>query len=81
MVCATTRESNAGAVRALGVHGVVDVDVDVDVVESVARAAGFRNVLVHEYAEVDDARVVANLDLLADLEAYVTQLSGWATSR
>lgn len=70
-------ESNAGAVRALGVHGVVDVDV----VESVARAAGFRNVLVHEYAEVDDARVVANLDLLADLEAYVTQLSGWATSR
>lgn len=73
----TMPDSNAEAVRALGIHGVVDVAV----AESVARAAGFRNVLVHEYAEVDDARVVANLALLAELEAYVTQLSGWAIGR
>lgn len=55
--------------------------VDVAVAESVARAAGFRNVLVHQYAEVDDARVVSNLALLSDLETYVTQLSGWAAGR
>jgi len=34
---------------------------------------------VHEYAEVDDSRVVANLALLDDLEAFASQLGGWAS--
>ncbi len=68
-------DSNAAAVRTLGAAGMVDVAV----AESVALAVGFRNLLVHEYAEVDDSRVVANLELLGDLEAYVSQLARWAT--
>ncbi len=68
-------ETNADAVRLLGRQGFVDAQVG----DAVARAVGFRNVLVHAYAEVDDARVVANLSLLPDLEAFVSQLSGWAT--
>ncbi|MBA2769122.1 MAG: DUF86 domain-containing protein [Sporichthyaceae bacterium] len=67
-------ESNADAVRLLGRHQLVDVTV----ADSVARAVGFRNVLVHEYADVDDERVVANLALLADLDSFVTQLGAWA---
>lgn len=67
-------ESNADAVRVLGRHGLIDAEV----AESVARAVGFRNVLVHQYAEVDDSRVVANLSLLDDLDAFVSQLGAWA---
>lgn len=70
-------ESNAGAVRAVGEHGAVDAPL----AERVARAVGFRNVLVHQYAEVDDTRVVANLDLLADLDRFVAQLARWAADR
>lgn len=67
-------ESNADAVRALGRDGLIDAEL----AESVARAVGFRNVLVHQYAEVDDSRVVANLSLLDDLDAFVSQLAAWA---
>lgn len=66
--------SNAEAVRELGRHEMVDGDV----AERVATAVGFRNVLVHQYAEVDDARVVANLELLGDLDDFVDQLRSWA---
>lgn len=68
-------ETYADAVRLLGRQGCVDPQVG----DAVARAEGFRNVLVHAYAEVDDTRVVANLSLLPDLEAFVSQLGGWAT--
>lgn len=70
-------DSNAAAIRMLGDHGVVDVAL----AGRVSLAVGFRNVLVHEYAEVDDARVVANLSLLDDLDAFVTQLAAWAADR
>jgi uncharacterized protein YutE (UPF0331/DUF86 family) len=42
---------------------------------SMAGAVGFRNVLVHGYAEVDDRLVVANLSRLPDLHAYVRAMS------
>jgi uncharacterized protein YutE (UPF0331/DUF86 family) len=45
--------------------------------EAVARAVGFRNVLVHEYTDVDDGRVRDNLQRLADLEAFVSQVAAW----
>jgi uncharacterized protein YutE (UPF0331/DUF86 family) len=35
--------------------------LDSEVADEAARMAGFRNVLVHQYAEVDDARVAALL--------------------
>lgn len=70
-------ESNAAAIRMLGEHGVVDSGL----ADRVSLAVGFRYVLVHEYAEVDDARVVANLSLLDDLDAFVGQLASWAAER
>jgi uncharacterized protein YutE (UPF0331/DUF86 family) len=42
-----------------------------------ARAVGFRNVLVHRYAEVDDRLVVAQLDEIADLDDLVAAVSAW----
>ncbi|MBA2389979.1 MAG: DUF86 domain-containing protein [Geodermatophilaceae bacterium] len=67
-------QSNADSVRLLGSNGIVEPAV----AEAVARAVGFRNVLVHEYAQVDDSIVVTNLNLLADLDALVAQLARWA---
>lgn len=41
-----------------------------------AQAVRFRNVLVHGYAVVDDRRVVAYLQQLDDIDAFVAALSG-----
>lgn len=49
--------------------------------EKIARAVGFGNVLVHEYAEVDDSVVVDNLNPSPDPAAFVVQLAGWATAK
>jgi len=66
-------ETNAAAVQELGVRAVVEASV----ADSVARAVGFRNVLVHQYAEVDDSRVILQLTHLDDLDAYVAQVATW----
>ncbi|MDQ3462683.1 MAG: DUF86 domain-containing protein [Actinomycetota bacterium] len=68
--------TNADAFRVLAANGVLEDDF----AERMARAAGLRNVLVHQYAEVDDARVVAFLDELADLNAFVTGVTSWMAS-
>lgn len=65
--------SNADAVRLLGDHGALDADL----AGSLRRAVGFRNVLVHQYAQVDDAVVLARLQDLSDLRGFVTSLTGW----
>lgn len=39
--------------------------------------AGFRNVLMHEYADVDLGRVHAGLERLGDLEAFVADVERW----
>ena len=39
--------------------------------------AGFRNILVHEYAAVDLRRVHAGLDRLDDFDAYIADVEGW----
>ena len=59
--------TNADAIRLLGRHRVLDPPL----AEAVARSVGFRNVLVHGYVDVDDARVVAFLDRLDDLRRFV----------
>ncbi len=64
-------ESNADAMRVLGRHGVMAPDLS----ETLARAVGFRNVLVHGYVDVDDDLVIAQLDRVADLEAFVVAVS------
>ena len=65
--------SNAGAMRLLADHGVLDPVLG----EEMARAVGFRNVLVRGYVSVDDRQVVAFLDRLDDLQAYVSAVAGW----
>jgi uncharacterized protein YutE (UPF0331/DUF86 family) len=57
----------------LGARGVLSA-------RAVARLeglAGFRNVLVHEYAVVDLRRVHAGLDRLDDLDAFVAEVEAW----
>lgn len=39
--------------------------------------AGFRNVLVHEYAAVDLRRVHAGLDRLDDFDAFIVDVERW----
>lgn len=70
-------EDSAAAVRLLAQHGVVDAEL----AQRLAAATGFRNVLVHGYAEIDDERVVANLDLLGDFDAFSDQVRRWVASR
>ncbi len=74
-VCATEGwgppESNADTMLVLGRHGVLDRET----AAGMASAVGLRNVLVHRYAEVDDARVVAFLGQLAVLDVFVAALS------
>jgi uncharacterized protein YutE (UPF0331/DUF86 family) len=67
-----TPASNADAFRLLAGAGVLDDAV----ASSMAGAVGFRNVLVHGYADVDDRLVVANLSRLSELRAYVTAPGG-----
>ncbi|MDT7597765.1 MAG: hypothetical protein QOJ06_3311 [Pseudonocardiales bacterium] len=67
-------ESNADAVRALSAQHVVRAAT----AEAVARAVGFRNVLIYQYIDVDDARVRDNLEHLSDLEAFISQVAAWS---
>jgi uncharacterized protein YutE (UPF0331/DUF86 family) len=43
--------------------------------------AGFRSVLVHDYAEVDLDRVLAGLDRLSDFDAFVADVAAFLASR
>jgi uncharacterized protein YutE (UPF0331/DUF86 family) len=69
-------ESNADAVRRLGAEGVLTIEL----ADALARAVGFRNVLVHEYAEIDNVRVVANLEHLDDLKDFAAAVARWSDS-
>jgi uncharacterized protein YutE (UPF0331/DUF86 family) len=64
-------DTNATAMRALASHGVIGHHTG----ETLAAAAGFRNVLVHQYLAVDDTIVVAALDRLDDLRAFVADVA------
>lgn len=66
-------DSNAASVRLLGRHGVVEADL----ADRLGSAVGFRNLLVHQYHEVDDDLVVAHLDDVGDLSQFVREASAW----
>jgi len=68
--------TNADALRLLGRHGVLAQDL----ADRLGQAVGFRNVLVHGYAEVDDDLVVVQLDRVADLVDFSVQVSAWIES-
>lgn len=42
--------------------------------------AGFRNVLVHEYADIDPRRLVAGLERLSDFDHFVGDVVRWLQS-
>jgi uncharacterized protein YutE (UPF0331/DUF86 family) len=68
-------EESADAVRLLARHGVVDDGL----AERLAKATGFRDVLVHGYADVDDGRVIDDLDDLDDLQAFIDEVRAWTS--
>jgi len=70
-------DTNAAAIRLLGSHAVVDVAL----ADRVALAVGFRNVLVHQYARVDDGIVLAASARLVEFEDFVTQVSSWLVAQ
>jgi len=49
--------------------------LDADLAGRVRQAVGFRNILVHDYIDVDDAVVVARLADLSDLDDFVAALA------
>lgn len=69
-------ESNADAIRVLGRHAVLDPGL----AEVMARAVGFRNLLVHRYVDIDDEKVVGFLDRLDDLTGFVAEVATWVES-
>ncbi len=64
---------NGDAVRLLGAHGVLSADL----ADRLRRAVGFRNVLVHDYIEVDDGIVLDRLANLTDLDDFVAAVAAW----
>lgn len=55
--------------------------LDKALAERLAPSAGLRNVLVHEYAEIDLVKVAAAItEALQDFGSYVTAVARWATT-
>ncbi len=67
---------NGDALRVIGSHGVLSAEL----ARTMRRAVGFRNVLVHDYIDVDDDIVITRLADLSDLDAFVTGDKGWLTA-
>lgn len=61
----------------LRAHGVLSAGV----ADRLAGLAGFRNVLVHDYARIDLRRVHAGLERLGDLDAFVADVERWLERR
>jgi len=59
--------------RRLHARGVLSASV----AERLKGLAGFRNVLVHDYTDIDLARVRAALDRLDDFDAFVADVERW----
>lgn len=64
---------NGDAVALLGRHDAIDQEL----ADRMRRAVGFRNVLVHEYVQVDDDIVVAQLADTSDLDSFVQAVLGY----
>lgn len=67
--------TNADAFRVLARHDVVGSAE----AEGLGRAVGFRNVLVHDYVDVDDEIVLRRMDDLGDLDQFTAAVAAWMT--
>jgi len=70
-------KSYAGCLRILGRSGRIDEAL----AERLARAVGLRNVLVHDYLDVNDRLVYESLENLDDLRAFARQIADAGSSR
>ena len=59
-------EDYQGVFASLGAHGTIDRDL----ADRLGDAAGLRNLLVHDYGEIDHARLWDSLGELDDLRAF-----------
>lgn len=64
---------NGDAIRRLGDAGIIEGDT----ASGLVAAVGFRNVLVHEYVDVDDAIVIDRLGSHTDLASFARQIGAW----
>jgi uncharacterized protein YutE (UPF0331/DUF86 family) len=67
---------NGDALTLLGAHRVLDGDL----ATRLRQAVGFRNVLVHEYVQVDDRVVTARLADPSDLTEFVAAVAEWTSA-
>ena len=65
------------AILRLG-HGEI---VPADFAKKLAPLAGFRNILVHDYLELDWDEVYANLQRLGDIHTFLTIVKAWLSDR
>ena len=71
-------ETSKGALRTLGTHGVIAEDTMQDLVAAV----GFRNILAHEYGEVEYEEVYNLLQTELDVyNAFSRQVAQWMSGR
>lgn len=61
----------------LGELGVIPRDF----ARSIAPLAGFRNVLIHEYIDIDWDEVYGNLDRIGDLREFASHVGRWLQKR
>jgi uncharacterized protein YutE (UPF0331/DUF86 family) len=52
-----------------------------DFAEHLAPIAGFRNILVHDYLDIDWDEVYSNLQHLDELDAYMEHIKKWMRER
>lgn len=66
-------DTNADAFVGLSTNGVIAKEL----AAKMAKASGFRNILVHRYGDVDNDAVVGFLEQLGDLERFVQDVLAW----
>ena len=67
----------SGAIEMLGKVGVLPREL----AERLAPITGFRNILVHEYLQIDWNEVLQNLGHLGDLYNFLQHIKRWLKDR
>ncbi len=71
-------DTSRGAIYTLDREGVIDEET----ADTMVAAVGFRNVLAHEYGEVDDQQVFETLQSGLDVyDSFSRQIAEWIRTR